>query len=278
MTSFYSFTTLYSNFESLPKFIGDIFDLIEKYSELPTEFKSGVIFIMTVLFLFILTVGIGFIIRNLSIQAFDIKLHHKNEQSRLHVSKFVSKLILSTIFLIYLQATLAILSSEIEFIKLIYLAVIGLLIIFEVLFALNIILHEILVTFNANLRQSRYGTITNKSKDFAIGSLVLLNIFVSSFILSSIFKSGSNFDSMDLLLSFLFTLLISIIVLTYLLSKNKKMRFVYKGSSDTMPKYQLYLDYVINENTILLHNEDQTIYVIKEDKGGCTKYEIFEKS
>lgn len=271
-----SFTMLYSNFEDLPKIISGILDLIKKYTELPNEFKNIMNFILFAFLLFILTVGVRFIVRSLSIQAFDIKLHHKTEQSRLQVSKFVSQLILSAAFLVYLQIMLSIVSNEIEMFRSIYLAIVLFIMLFLLLFALNIGTHELLISFYSNIRQTRYSIITKKSKDVAIGSLVFLNALINSFVISNTLKS-STFNFTELLGSFLFTLLISIIVLTYILSNNRKVNFLYLKSTVKKPEHSLYLDYVIDENTILLHNEDRTIYVIKKDQDGSAKYEVFKK-
>ncbi|MET3658327.1 hypothetical protein [Sporosarcina psychrophila] len=276
MNIFNSFTMQYSNLEDLPKILSGIFDLVKKYTELPNEFKNVMNFILFALLLFILTIGVRFIVRSLSIQAFDIKLHHKTEHSRLQVSKFVAQLIISTAFLVYLQIMLAIVSNEIQIFKSIYLAGILFIMIFLLLFVLNIAALEILVIFYVNIKQNRYGLITNRLKDIAIVSAVFLNALINSFVISNSLES-SSFSFMELLSSFLFTLIISIIVLTYILSKNRKVNFLYKESTATKPECSLYLDYMINENTILLHNEDRTIYVIKEDQNGSAKYEVFEK-
>lgn len=298
MDSYYSFLTLLINFESLPNFMSNVFDSFNKYNNLTDSQKKIINSLFGVILLIPIFLVIRFITQVLNIQAFDIKLQHKNEQSRFRVSKFLSLLIVITFYFSLIQTMVAIgLNGNPQFSNMIII-ISALFFILGILIVINIMIHNGIrflqkrkfksklkkkksetsmeLPKKTNLPDSPYTDFTNKSKEFAWFTFAFVGVLLCSLSTKSIIfsKTADRISEIPVVLTT--TLFISTTLITVAWTKNKKTEFIFLGVKKVKPNLKLFLDYKLNENTTILHSENKAVYVVKKVDSGETTYEVFQ--
>lgn len=268
----------------------DVNALNEKFNEVGVGGKITLIVIGLSIAIIAVLFVTKLLYENSSLTSFDIRLLPKKDHARFIFGKSISTFIIVTIILFIVGSFVSFLINQILLFEYVTMAIILLVFISYTLAVLFVILMLVfqgikfsflrLLGRNPNFRpfapNQILGPIRSRFPKLFEAIVLFVLVLFGSFHLSLLSDPDYLADSVTLNIVFtLFIFAIQALYLIYILFPKSGKIFILKKITNEMPRYDLILDYYIDDNTSVLNNQDGSKKVIKKLVGEEYIYEIY---
>ena len=248
----------------------------------PVVSITGVVLSLSTL----LTLGIAlakYLLKNLVLDSFDIKLLHKNNHSAIKIAKSLTSITLIGLFLLGVDWYLFFVISQFSVLEVILLFTV---VIYSVIFLLSLVIFKV-YDFIRKRKVKKGVHLSNKKKGIFISfinnfntifiiSLTFLFILFGTLLLVVLNVAGDKTQNL-LGISFLFSIIPSICIFFYkpLKTKRYELSKILTEPID-IANYELNLEYSIDNRTSVLSNKNENIAAIKHNYEGNYSVEIYK--